>query len=98
MSSLATMLPPGMLLILGGFLIAALPWGKLRSGLAILLPILGLVQLWTVFPLGTEVAIRLFDMDLMPVREGSRMLSVSPYLGYFRRQHLSCIILAMQHQ
>ena len=45
MNELITAIPPGMILILGAFLVAFLP-GKLRATAGILLPILGFAHLW----------------------------------------------------
>lgn len=71
-----TELPPGLILIAGGLLAAALPL-RLRQLLMLGLPVIGFAQLLAVEP-GTYAAVTFFGVDLV----GSRIDSLSLIWGY----------------
>lgn len=61
-----TLLPPGMILVLGGLLLVALPL-RLRQVGVVLLPLLSALHMLTLAE-GTQVSFDAFGLDLTPVR------------------------------
>ena len=67
MTDFAAMLPPGLLLVLGGLLIPLLPRGPIRKAYLVLLPVLGLVMT-ALIPEGTLITREVFDYTLTMTR------------------------------
>jgi multicomponent Na+:H+ antiporter subunit D len=60
-------LPPGLLLIVGGLLLALLP-GRWRAAACLLLPLISLVHMLGAIPTGTVTEWSLMDLTLTPLR------------------------------